>query len=488
MSTIKNILTFGAYGRIEKAMKKYNKVKKRYLYRLSKMKSKSRKVEALLKTVVRVKVEAVKNLNTYKEFSVGNMENPLATKFKSEDFKQINQILEKSQLALTAAAGATVGATAGVGTALAAWGLASTLGVASTGTAISTLSGAAATNATLALLGGGAVAAGGGGMVAGATVLGGIVAIPALIGLGVFSHFSAKKKIFEIESAIYKMKMNMYKMDANIIRLKAIQKKSNKLIGLINKKSHHLKYELNIANQMVTGELNQLTSYYHQIRTIIFGRSVTKLANEIALLIDTPIFNDDAEKVRLHKKSNIKMDLVYKMLASLLIVGTLYFVAFPIIKDYVTLNVFSQKTSVQYEDVADYLNQITEGNLDRLVNVSGASVEDAILVFGDPKVKTKIVPETDTVPYLIYDKFSFSYQLNEEQKEYIDRIEITNVEGTRYKNITTLFGEPHFYDYSGENMDGLEYFGYENHNLKATFYYDHFDKKKKILFIEIESQ
>ena len=48
-----------------------------------------------------------------------------------------------------------------------AMGVATTFGVASTGTAISTLSGAAATNAALAWLGGGTLAAGGGGMAAG---------------------------------------------------------------------------------------------------------------------------------------------------------------------------------------------------------------------------------------------------------------------------------------------------------------------------------
>jgi len=50
-------------------------------------------------------------------------------------------------------------------------GIATTFGVASTGTAISALSGAAATNAALAWLGGGALAAGGGGMAAGSTFL-----------------------------------------------------------------------------------------------------------------------------------------------------------------------------------------------------------------------------------------------------------------------------------------------------------------------------
>jgi hypothetical protein len=55
------------------------------------------------------------------------------------------------------------------------------LGTASTGTAISGLSGIAAHNATLAWLGGGSLAAGGGGMALGGLVLGGITLVPTLL-------------------------------------------------------------------------------------------------------------------------------------------------------------------------------------------------------------------------------------------------------------------------------------------------------------------
>lgn len=54
------------------------------------------------------------------------------------------------------------------------------LASASTGTAISTLGGAAATNATMAWLGGGSLAAGGGGVAAGATVLSAVTMAPAV--------------------------------------------------------------------------------------------------------------------------------------------------------------------------------------------------------------------------------------------------------------------------------------------------------------------
>ena len=67
--------------------------------------------------------------------------------------------------------GGAVGTSGGVAIAAlgpsAAMGVATTFGMASTGTAISSLSGAAATNAALAWIGGGALTAGGGGMAAG---------------------------------------------------------------------------------------------------------------------------------------------------------------------------------------------------------------------------------------------------------------------------------------------------------------------------------
>ena len=69
--------------------------------------------------------------------------------------------------------------------------VATTWGTAGTGTAISSLSGAAASNAALAWLGGGTVASGGGGMAAGAAVLAGGAAI-AIAGVAVIGYYGYK--------------------------------------------------------------------------------------------------------------------------------------------------------------------------------------------------------------------------------------------------------------------------------------------------------
>ncbi|MFE2579358.1 hypothetical protein [Streptomyces sp. NPDC059378] len=96
--------------------------------------------------------------------------------------------------AATAAVGALAGSaltgySAGAGTYLAVGALAS----ASTGTAISGLSGAAATSAMLAWLGGGSLAAGGGGVAAGTLVLTGIVAAPAVLSLAALGEWQSRR-------------------------------------------------------------------------------------------------------------------------------------------------------------------------------------------------------------------------------------------------------------------------------------------------------
>lgn len=100
---------------------------------------------------------------------------------------------------LTAGAGALAG--------IAAYGGTMTLGVASTGTAIASLSGAAATNATLAALGGGSLASGGLGMAGGTAVLGGMVAGPVLAVGGILLAVkgnSSKNKALEAEAEVNK--------------------------------------------------------------------------------------------------------------------------------------------------------------------------------------------------------------------------------------------------------------------------------------------
>lgn len=96
---------------------------------------------------------------------------------KKEDIADIQDLgINAVNMAKGATGSSLLGAMALLGTKAAVLQGVTVFASASTGTAISGLSGAAATNATLAFLGGGSIASGGGGMATGAMVLGGITA------------------------------------------------------------------------------------------------------------------------------------------------------------------------------------------------------------------------------------------------------------------------------------------------------------------------
>ncbi|WP_459662859.1 hypothetical protein [Novosphingobium sp. 11B] len=102
----------------------------------------------------------------------------------------------------TSSVGIAGGAGAGAAAAAGSWSLVALVGSASTGTAISTLSGVAATNATLAWFGGGALAAGGAGMAGGTLVLGGVALVPVLA----VAAWHSRSKVKEINHEVEKVR------------------------------------------------------------------------------------------------------------------------------------------------------------------------------------------------------------------------------------------------------------------------------------------
>lgn len=115
------------------------------------------------------KVDIEGNVNLDEKLRM-NIKNPVKLKNMQTASIKATEVLKGGVSSLGA------GALAGI----ASYGGAMMFASASTGTAIASLSGAAATNATLAWFGGGSIAAGGLGMAGGSLVLGGIVAGPVL--------------------------------------------------------------------------------------------------------------------------------------------------------------------------------------------------------------------------------------------------------------------------------------------------------------------
>ncbi|NLM01600.1 MAG: hypothetical protein GX220_09150 [Treponema sp.] len=129
-----------------------------------------------------VAFEKIKNPPSFAEIKKDNV---MLSVFTPQEVKDA---AVGASVLLAGLGGAALGTASGFAAAGGTTAAVMALGTASTGTAISALSGAAATNATLAALGGGSLAAGGGGIALGTAVLGGAtLGVGLLIGGIIFS-------------------------------------------------------------------------------------------------------------------------------------------------------------------------------------------------------------------------------------------------------------------------------------------------------------
>jgi len=194
-------------------------------------------------------------------------------------------------------AGIGVGAGLGSGAALAfgAYNGTMLLATASTGTAISTLSGVAATNATLAWLGGGSLAAGGGGMALGTAVLGGMVGGPAL---AIFGHILGNKG----EEALNTARSNREQAttiaadaDKTVTQLDSIGQVTSLANSTFSAVSTHLRRTVRDLEQVIATEGEDFGALSSSSRDTVL-RTV-KFAQLIKALIDTPILDDSGQLV-----------------------------------------------------------------------------------------------------------------------------------------------------------------------------------------------
>jgi len=155
-------------------------------------------------------LELYQNFKDVKFEGQVGLDNELKDSLTPETLKEMETLSITAGEIVTGGLGALgTGALAGV----ASYGGAMMFASASTGTAIASLSGVAATNATLAWFGGGSLAAGGLGMAGGAAVLGGLIAGPIIAVGGFFMAAKAnenlehaKSKSKEVDVAVEQMK------------------------------------------------------------------------------------------------------------------------------------------------------------------------------------------------------------------------------------------------------------------------------------------
>lgn len=196
-----------------------------------------------------------------------------------------------------------LGATAGAGIAGAAAGFAvyggvMALGAASTGTAISSLAGVAATNATLAAIGGGPLAAGGLGMAGGTAILGAAVAGPvlAIAGWAYDSHgdealSNARKASREVNSAISKLEKAQQQLSLVEDYAVEISDVLKTVYGQFEKYFEYLKYTALRIEEIRIRKLDEQAEFGSMSAAVI--QSINNgfaLAAILVDLITTPIF------------------------------------------------------------------------------------------------------------------------------------------------------------------------------------------------------
>lgn len=167
-----------------------------------------------------------------------------------------------------------------------AMGMATSIGVASTGTAIAGLSGAAAWNATLAWLGGGSLAAGGGGMALGTLVLGGITVGPAVLIGGFVLAGEGEKALTEARK--YEAKIN-----TAIVNMKAAQDFMQQVRRRITELSDLVE---NLNNRAVLG-LNELEflPYFDRDKDADKFQQVALFVAALSEIMKTPVLDNEGQ-------------------------------------------------------------------------------------------------------------------------------------------------------------------------------------------------
>lgn len=214
-------------------------------------------------------------------------------KFRIDKDGSFKELKELGNMATSMVPGLASGAVAGTLTAFGAYGAATTLATASTGTAIASLSGAAATNATLAFFGGGSLAAGGLGVAGGTAVLGGMVAGPALAILGIVMSAKASKKLDNAYSNKAEAKKIAAELSAATVMCNGIRRRAYLFQRLLIKCDYLFSpLLLEIEKTQVISGCDFQKYSEEQKKTLAAAYS---LAGTIKAILDTPILSEDGK-------------------------------------------------------------------------------------------------------------------------------------------------------------------------------------------------
>lgn len=207
------------------------------------------------------------------------------------DSKDFDELKSDVDLILPFVGGAVAGATGGALVAFGAYGAAQAFACASTGTAIASLSGAAASNATLAFFGGGSLAVGGLGMAGGAVVLGTIVAAPTLLIMGVIADIAAKKDLENAHINQENVKQIIAELSIAGLRCAQIRRRIYIYENLLSSLDARFMPLLFKMEDIVNNEGFDYLKYSNNSKKVIASTACTAVS--IKAILDKTVLDDD---------------------------------------------------------------------------------------------------------------------------------------------------------------------------------------------------
>lgn len=275
----------------------------------SRLRSKKNETSKMMEALGKMKLsiysqeinEFVTAFSKIKEIEVKNelLENKM--KMQNIQFSAIEDMETSAVSATVALKNIAEGVGTGVLLGWGTYGGVMAIGVSSTGTAISGLSGAAATNATLAWLGGGSIAAGGGGIALGTAVLGGVIAVPALLITGSLMSAKGKESMNYARSNLSAAKKLESEAEVAMKELTLIQEKMYQIACILDKLTDTAK-ETNRELKKIVGKKNNWTEYteaekekvFHSFQTI----QLLKKIADIPLLSESGVLTEEVQDIQ----------------------------------------------------------------------------------------------------------------------------------------------------------------------------------------------
>lgn len=233
-------------------------------------------------------------LNSFEQIKNVDFQNSLGleelNKF-AQDRIEFTEMRQMTNYAASVVGSLGSGAVGGALAALGAYNAAGAFATASTGTAIASLHGAAATNATLAWFGGGSIASGGMGIAGGSAVLGGVVAGAAILVMGVILGATAGANLEHAKSNAMESDETIQQFCVGIEQCIAIRRRTDMFYTVLARFDSLFRPMIERMERIIGEEGTDYSQYCFESKKAI--AEAASMAVTIKSIIDTPILTED---------------------------------------------------------------------------------------------------------------------------------------------------------------------------------------------------